>query len=61
MAAFMHGNQYTWYFCVYFGVMSYNNNKIFIYTDKKDRSVNYIDCLVSIGDPPCITSIYTVQ
>ena len=27
-----------------------NNNKIFIYTDKKDRSVNYIDWLVSIGD-----------
>jgi hypothetical protein len=36
-----------------------NNKKIFIYTDKKDRLVNYIDWLVSIGDQ-CITSIYTI-
>jgi hypothetical protein len=40
-------------------VLYNNNNKIFIYTDEKDRSVNYIDWLVSIGDQ-CITSVYTI-
>ena len=38
--------------------ISSNNNKIFIYTDKKDRPVNYKDWLVSIGDQCLASTIY---
>jgi hypothetical protein len=40
----MFGIQQGEGFCMH--VFSSNNDKIFIYTDKKDRSVNYKDWLV---------------